>query len=524
MQALREIFVKMTAEFDFAQFRRADQQVNKLDNSLTSAAQNFDVSNVSVRGLAGSLRNMVPAGGAAAMALGVAAAAVVALATVVSSAINTVVSFVQRMTSAGAEIARVSSRLHVSTVILSAWRSAAVGAGASAADLDGVLTKLRENIGKALNDPTGQSARNFQRVGLSIDNLRRMSIDQIFRHIAESVRTASNESQALATASGLLGSSVNNLTEILAGGSAALDSYIARFKQTHPEHDRFVANSEELQSALDGLYNALGGLAEIIVNEIAPTFTAIVIRITKFIEAITSNEQAILRIRQAVQILGGVLTGLGLIIMLIVGGAIGALVAAFGVIIIAAAAVVAIFSAIGLVINDVINYFLGVDSVTRDLISVFDSLLPRLTNIWNETLTLVNIFGGLQIAIDAVQEFLRDSLGGAIDFAIDKFISLKTFITDVISSISSFFDVSSTLQTVLNSLGLNNEVSVRTTPGVEASTYRPAAANNVSNSTRTVNVNSTPQITINEATDVNRVRSEVEAGINNANIQISEGY
>lgn len=120
----------------------------------------------------------------------------------------------------GAKIGDLSARFDVSTDKLQEWGFAAEQTGASLEEVASAVKKTSVNQGKALlkDDPFGSVSKSFSALGVSFEDLKSKSSEQIFEQIAERVREVGHDSQTTAALIGIMGKSADSLIPMFEEG------------------------------------------------------------------------------------------------------------------------------------------------------------------------------------------------------------------------------------------------------------------------------------------------------------------
>lgn len=149
-----------------------------------------------------------------------AATKLLALGTAYVGATRTVSAFNQQLDQIDA-LAKTSDKLGIATEKLVGLQHAAELGGVGAASLEKDLLRMERSISEAALG-TGIAADELRRLGLSAEDLLRMSPDQQFTLIAEAMAGLGNQSDLVRVAMNLFGRSAADLIPVLAGGAAAL--------------------------------------------------------------------------------------------------------------------------------------------------------------------------------------------------------------------------------------------------------------------------------------------------------------
>jgi len=129
----------------------------------------------------------------------------------------------------GTEFRDLSQRIGVSAQKLQEWAYAAEQTGASANDITIAVRYLRVAIAQALAGPESDAAAAFDRMGITLDDLRLKKPEEIFDQLAVSMKEIPDSAQLTADAMRLLGRSADALMPAMRGGFDAMAKDARRF-------------------------------------------------------------------------------------------------------------------------------------------------------------------------------------------------------------------------------------------------------------------------------------------------------
>ena len=242
-------------------------------------------------------------------------------------------------TSTGASLEELSEKTGMSVTALSELSFAAQMTGADTSNLQTSIKGMQV----AITDMSGKSA-NAQKaiagIGLNLQDLQAMTPDQQFNAIADAIANVQDPTERTADAVAIFGKAGTNLLPMLANGAAGLQSLEAQAVATGDVMTQQGATSAVgFSQALTTLKSSAAGVAMTIGETLVPILTPLVNDIAKVVEKVTAWMQAHPELTKTI---------------LIVVGAVGALMVVLGPLLIAlpmiAAGVTMLLGPVGLVV------------------------------------------------------------------------------------------------------------------------------------------------------------------------------
>jgi len=123
----------------------------------------------------------------------------------------------ERSISEGAKFADLATRFGISASSIQKLGNAASLSGASVEDVASAMNKLAKNAGSAIGG-NQKLQQSFQEIGLSVDDLIKMTPEQLFLKLSEAVHSGSLGSRDFAVAMELAGKNAGVLMEVLRSG------------------------------------------------------------------------------------------------------------------------------------------------------------------------------------------------------------------------------------------------------------------------------------------------------------------
>jgi len=127
------------------------------------------------------------------------------------------------------ELSKKASRLGIASQALKELQYSAELAGASADVMNDTLKTLQKNMGDAAMG-TGEAASSMKMLGLDVDTIAKMPVDEQFKTIADSISKIESPSLQAALSAKIFGESSQQLMDVIRGGNAALDENAERLK------------------------------------------------------------------------------------------------------------------------------------------------------------------------------------------------------------------------------------------------------------------------------------------------------
>jgi len=200
--------------------------------------------------------------------------------------------FIGGTSGAVASIDDLAKRTGVSADVLQGYSLAANQSGVSLETFGKAVQKLTVNLGEA---QTGNAAavKSFADLGLSVQDLSRLSPQQAFEQVAAAIAKLPNPAQQAAAAVALFGKSGVELTPIFQEGATYLQQMVAEAKRLgislSPQQ---IAGITALDDSLAKTRLTLQGFSQRLLAELAPALTQAAERATEFITSIDVKQVA----------------------------------------------------------------------------------------------------------------------------------------------------------------------------------------------------------------------------------------
>lgn len=198
-----------------------------------------------------------------------------------SLAVGAVTSAISRGLEYASSLGEVAQQLGVTTSELQKYRYMATQVGLEQGEMDAGLAKLTRTMGEA-QQGSKPIAEAFGRLGISIEELRGKSADQVMHMVAEGLKGVADPAQRAAIMVDLFGRAGQKMMPLLAGGSAGLNQLSEAYKRLGIEiSPESIAKADDAKDKMASLKQVLEGRIAGVVAENAGS-------IVKFTDALGS--------------------------------------------------------------------------------------------------------------------------------------------------------------------------------------------------------------------------------------------
>lgn len=195
------------------------------------------------------------------------------------------VSAIRGFSDAGAELARLQKQTGLSARALSGLARAAADNDVDFGTMRKSLTALQKGI--ANGGPEVEEA--FARIGVGLEQVRRMQPDQVLDLLADGLPKIEDESIRAATALTLLGRSGVEMLPALERGAAGLTASYEAAKRAGEAFDQDTLDAaNRLDDALDGLAGSTRGLRNAIGESLTPTIAPLVDALSAAVQGVSA--------------------------------------------------------------------------------------------------------------------------------------------------------------------------------------------------------------------------------------------
>lgn len=231
-----------------------EEQIRELDKTSQTTSDKFKASAAKIGSGFGSMATQAAKWGAA-----VGLAATAATAALVKSGLQTADS-----------LAKQSDKLGVSTEALAKFRFAAEQTGVAQNKADVALQRFTRRLADAAAG-TGPAVQAFDSLGLSADELIKLSPDQAFARVAEQMNKVENQSQKVSLAFKLFDSEGVDLVRTLALGREGMEQLGTEADILGLTMSRFdAAKVEQANDAMNRISKAVQGFSQHLAVKFAP--------------------------------------------------------------------------------------------------------------------------------------------------------------------------------------------------------------------------------------------------------------
>lgn len=176
----------------------------------------------------------------------------------------------KKFATAGGDIQDIANRTGLSVEAVSELQWALELAGASAEDFSSGMRSFGAVLGKAMGG-SGEAAAKFEAIGMSIEDLARLSVDDRLMAVADAIAAIEDPALATAAAVDLFGRHGDRLLPLLQRGSAGLAKM--RFEAAElglTMSAETAAAADELDDSFDALNRTVGGIVKQLGKAMAP--------------------------------------------------------------------------------------------------------------------------------------------------------------------------------------------------------------------------------------------------------------
>lgn len=342
MSALREVFVSFTSQFDGRGVREGNQQTQGL-------IQRF-------QGLRGAIMAAAPV------------VATLAIANWARDAAGAVGEFVNEMRTLGDELGDTSARLGIATDDLQVFRFAAQLNGVEVGELDGAFSALNRSIAAASNSAQSTQGRAFRALGVSLRDangeLRPMG--DLFNDLVGPISAIASPTERNNRLLALFGRQGANLGPLFSQGAEGIEQARAAFERMGGGASaEMIEQAGKLDNALVNLDLTILGLKSRLAVTLLPVVERGVELFGELVNWFNQNRTGLNLLKAAFL---GLITVLGAFIIISLP--------VWGPLVLAVLLFVAALAAVGLVVQDLIVWFQGGNSVIGEFIEQMTGLSP----------------------------------------------------------------------------------------------------------------------------------------------------
>ncbi len=464
--ALREIFARFSTRFDGSALRRGNSQVAGLTGRLGGAL--------------GSLRT-----------LGRAFAAL-EIVRIVAGWIGAVRGFISSITEAGDELDKTSRVIGISSGELQEWRHAAKLSGVEASSFSQGLIRIQNNMRQSLITPTSSAALAFRRLGVDLrdadGNMRNVS--DVLTDMADPLQGLASDSERVAILTALAGRSGARMGPLFEQGREGIEAMRGELEALGGGASQdMIQAAADLTDAQARLDLATLSLKSRIATALLPIIESSVESLTQMVSWVSQNEEAGRLFEATLYTLAAAIIYVAVVALIGTFPLWLAAIVIFGLIVV-------VIGAIILVVEDLITWFRGGESVIGSFIDAM--------------LALAGIsMADVRAEINSVFDALRDGYNAVADV-----VGLPTISGSSSGSGSAAAGGTATPGEDVDEGPTSGQRFLQQLRVAGAEARLPGAVNSIvapapAGTTGRPNVTQRNEVTINGATDTEAVRSVV---------------
>lgn len=345
----------------------------------------------------------------------------------------------------GDKIHKMSARTGVSAEKLSQLAFAAEQSGTSIDEVGNTFFRTSRRIANAAETGAGPAARGLKLLGVNLDELSKMSPDEQFMTLADTLNGL--EDQAFANQMGfeILGDSFKGLKPLMAEGSGGIKALMKEadaLGRTMSKDDVDAAAAygdamNRVSSVVKGLKTQIGAALAPALAEVATTFAGMAKNVVSFLKENRSTIKIVAGVAAAVIGLGGAITALGFSFIGI-GAALTAMAGLLGFVLSPLGLIVTAIAAVGFAAE---HYFGFVSKAINFVIERFSPLV----DMWGDALTAIveamstgDLEGAWSVVMEGLEGTFLDltaSIGAYWDTAMNVLVDASAAAANAIGGI-----------------------------------------------------------------------------------------
>lgn len=173
-------------------------------------------------------------------------------------------------------LAKMSDKTGVATERLQAYHQAAIEGGGSVKGMNEALTKMSTKLSEAAIIGTGATVDWLEKMKLDVDELKKLSPDELFNKYSNSINGLNTRGEKLAAITALMGGKSRSLINVIEGGSPIIDAMEKELTELGVSITRIdAAKIEAANDAMDRTKFVSQGLATSFSVALAPVLEGI---------------------------------------------------------------------------------------------------------------------------------------------------------------------------------------------------------------------------------------------------------
>lgn len=282
-----------SGNMDASAYREYQRQIEACEATIRRYQQAQDDASKSENNLAAASESVSKGLTVAAAAGKAAAAAIAAVGAAAVAGAKKLVDMAAETAAAGDRIDKQSQRLGMSAEAFQEWDFIMSQNGATIDNLKTGLNKLNNLVDDAKNG-SSSAAETFKRLGLSMDEINSMSLEERFSAVIAALQNIDDESERNAIANDVLGKSYVDLIPLLNSTSESTEALRQKAHETGQiMSDESVKAAVNYTDAVDTMKRALDGFTNEMTAQMLPGLTEIAGGITDMVAGIDGGEERI---------------------------------------------------------------------------------------------------------------------------------------------------------------------------------------------------------------------------------------
>ncbi len=217
----------------------------------------------------------------------------------------------------GEELLNLNKKTGISVEALSELKYMADTSGASLASVETAIKQMNNALDDSMKS-TAKDTNAFKRLGLSLEELKKLKPDERFWQIAEALAEVKDEGERSALAVDIFGKSGTDLIPILDAGQEGLQAMkdkarelgVVMSQESAEKAAAFNESMDNMGKSLEGLKNAIGKAMEGPLGKLVDQLTSIITKVGEWADAHPGLVEAIGTLAGALAIGGTFLVGL----------------------------------------------------------------------------------------------------------------------------------------------------------------------------------------------------------------------
>lgn len=282
-----------SGNMDASAYREYQRQIEACEATIRRYQQAQDDASKSENNLAAASESVSKGLTVAAAAGKAAAAAIAAVGAAAVAGAKKLVDMAAETAAAGDRIDKQSQRLGMSAEAFQEWDYIMSQNGATIDNLKTGLNKLNNLVDDAKNG-SSSAAETFGRLGLSMDEINSMGLEERFSAVISALQNIDDESERNAIANDVLGKSYVDLIPLLNSTSESTEALRQKAHETGQiMSDEAVKSAVNYTDAVDTMKRALDGFTNEMTAQMLPGLTEIAGGITDMVAGIDGGEERI---------------------------------------------------------------------------------------------------------------------------------------------------------------------------------------------------------------------------------------